>query len=71
MEDLGGIFLAPLVFIGTRVYKVSCWFRDEWQWNATTLELNRLNDYCLDDIGIKRPFDLRTDDLVRRLRAGA
>jgi len=33
-------------------------------------ELNLLNDYWLDDIGIKRPFDPRTDDLVTRLRAG-
>ena len=31
-------------------------------------ELNLLSDYYLDDIGIKRPSDPRTDDLVTRLR---
>jgi hypothetical protein len=32
--------------------------------------LNGLNDYCLEDIGVRRRPDLRTDDLVKRLRAG-
>jgi len=72
LKDLGGAFLEQQVFIGDRLglCNVLHWLQDEARHNATVRELNLLDDYCLDDIGIKRPFDLRTDDLVRRLRAG-
>jgi len=46
------------------------WLRDEAGRSAMLRELNLLNDYCLDDIGIRRSCDPRTDDLVERLRAG-
>jgi uncharacterized protein YjiS (DUF1127 family) len=71
--DLGGEFLALLVFIGDRLglSKVFRWLRDEAQRNATIRELNLLSDHDLEDIGIGRRYiDLRTDDLVKRLRAG-
>ena len=72
LKDLGGAFLVQLVFIGDQlgICDVVRWLQDEARHDATMRELNLLNDYCLDDIGIKRPSDLRTDDLVRRLRAG-
>ena len=43
---------------------------DEARRNSADRELYLLSDYCLDDIGVRRRFDLRTDDLVKRLRAG-
>jgi len=46
------------------------WLYDEARRNSTNRELNLLSDHCLDDIGVRRPVDLRTDDLVKRLRAG-
>jgi uncharacterized protein YjiS (DUF1127 family) len=46
------------------------WLYNEAWRNSTNRELNLLNDYCLDDIGVRRRVDLRTDDLVKRLRAG-
>jgi len=72
LKDLRGAFLEQLVFIGDLLGLCSVlrWLQDEARHNATKRQLNLLNNYCLDDIGIKRPFDLRTDDLVRRLRAG-
>jgi hypothetical protein len=70
LKDLGGAFLEQLVFVGDQLGHVFRWLQDEARHSATILELNLLNDYCLDDIGIKRPFDLRTDDLIKRLRAG-
>lgn len=72
LKDLGRAFLERVVVIGDQLglCNVFCWLRDEARHDATMRELNLLNDYCRDDIGIKRPFDLRTDDLVRRLRAG-
>jgi len=72
LKDLGGAFLKQLVFIDDRLgpCKVFRWFQDEARRNATIRELNLLSDYCLDDTGVRRPFDLRTDDLVKRLRAG-
>ena len=71
-KDVGGAFLDHLVFIGDQLglCNVLRWLRDETEHHATMRELNLLNDQCLDDIGIKRPLDLRNDDLVRRLRAG-
>ena len=72
LKDVGVVFLERLVFIGDQVglCNVLHWLQREVQHNATMRELNLLNDYWLDDIGIKRPFDPRTDDLVTRLRAG-
>jgi len=73
LKAVGGAFLEQLVFIGDRLAlcKVFRWLRDEARRNAMIRELNLLSDYCLDDIGIGRRYvDLRTDDLVKRLRAG-
>ena len=72
LKDLGGAFLEPLAFIGNQlgICNVVRWLQDEAQHDTTMRELNLLCEYCLDDMGIKRPFDLRTDDLVSRLRAG-
>jgi len=72
LKNLGGAFLEPLALVGNwlGICNVVRWLQDEAQHDATMRELNPLNDYCLDDMGIKRSFDLRTDDLVRRLRAG-
>jgi hypothetical protein len=69
-QDVSGVLLAPLGLIQSRLYEVVCWFSNEWRLNATIRELNLLNDHCLDDIGLRRPFNLKTDDLMRRLRAG-
>jgi len=57
LKDLGRVFLERLVFIGDQLglCNVFRWLQDEAQHNATMRELNLLNDYCLDDIGIKRP----------------
>ena len=72
LKDVGGAFLERLVFIGDQLglCNVFHWLQDEAQRYAAMRELNLLDDHCLDDIGIKRPFDPRTDDLVTRLRAG-
>ena len=72
LKDVGGAFLERLGFIGAQLglCNVFRWLQDEARHNATMRELNLLNDHYLDDIGIKRPFHPRTDDLVRRLRAG-
>jgi uncharacterized protein YjiS (DUF1127 family) len=71
LKDLLGAFL-ELAVIDDRfgLFKVFRWLQDETRRNALMRELNLLNDYCLDDIGIRRPFDQRPDDLVKRLRAG-
>ena len=72
LKDVGVAFLEGLVFIGDQLglRNVFHWLQDEAQRNAAMRELDLLDDHCLDDIGIKRPFDPRTDDLVTRLRAG-
>ena len=71
LHDLGGALLAPLALIGNGSYRVIRWLQDEWHLNATNRELSRLNDYYLDDIGIRRrPIDLRHDELIKRMRAG-
>ena len=46
------------------------WLQEQARRNATIRGLNLLSDHYLDDLGAKRRVDLRTDDLVRRLRAG-
>jgi Domain of unknown function (DUF1127) len=72
LKDVGVVFLERLVFISDQLglCNVFHWLQDEAQRNAALRELNLLDDHCLDDIGIKRPFDPKTDDLVTRLRAG-
>ena len=68
LKDLWGALLEQLVAINDRlgVCNFFCRFLDEARRN----ELNGLTDYCLEDIGVRRRLDPRTDDLVKRLRAG-
>jgi uncharacterized protein YjiS (DUF1127 family) len=72
LKDLRGAVLAQLAIIDDRfgVCRIFRWLRDEARRNAMMRELNLLDDHCLDDLGLRRPFDQRTDDLVKRLRAG-
>jgi hypothetical protein len=72
LKDLRGAVLEQLAGIGDRLRlrRLFRWLQDETGHSKAMHELALLNDYCLDDIGIKRPLDPRTDDLVRRLRAG-
>ena len=57
LKDLCGAFLGRLAIIDDRLglRKLVRWLHDEAGRNATLRELNLLNDYGLDDIGIKRP----------------
>jgi uncharacterized protein YjiS (DUF1127 family) len=72
LRDLRGALLVQLDVIDSRfgVCRIFRWLWDEAQHSALMRELNLLNDHCLDDLGVRRPFDQRTDDLVKRLRAG-
>jgi hypothetical protein len=73
LNDLGSEFLELLVSIGDQLgfCKILRWLRDEASRNATLRELSPHSDHYLKDIGIEHRYvDLRTDDLVRRLRAG-
>jgi len=72
LKDLCGAFLRQLAVIGARfdLRNLVRWVLDEAGHIATLHELNLLNDRCLNDMGRKRPLDPKTDDLVRRLRAG-
>ena len=72
LKALGDALLAQLAVIDDRlnVSRIFRWLRDEARRNAMMRELNLLNDHCLDDLGVRRPIDQRTDDLVKRLRAG-
>ena len=72
LKDLGGAILEQLVLIDDRLgpSKVFHRFQDKAPRNAAIRELTLLSDYRLDDMGVRRPFDVRTDDLVKRLRAG-
>jgi len=72
LKDLRGTLPVPLAVIDDwfAVVRMFRWLRDEAQHSALMRELNLLNDHCLDDLGVRRPFDQRTDDLVKRLRAG-
>ena len=72
LKDLRGALLAQLAVIDDRfnVCRIFRWLRDGVRHNVMMRELNLLNDHCLDDLGLRRPFDQRTDDLVKRLRAG-
>ena len=72
LKGLCGAFLEQVAIIDCRfaLRELFRWLQDKSGRNAMLRELNLLSDYCLDDIGLRRPFDLRTDDLVKRLRAG-
>ena len=71
-KNFFGAFLRQLAVIDDRLglRKLVRWLHDEAGRNATLRELNLLNDHCLNDIGRRRLLDQKTDDLVRRLRAG-
>ena len=71
-KNFFGAFLRQLAVIDDRLglRKLVRWLHDEAGRNATLRELNLLNDHCLNDIGRRRPLDQKTDDLVKRLRAG-
>ena len=72
LKDLRGAVLEQLTGIGDRLglRRLFRRLQDEAGHSAAVHELALLNDYCLGDIGIKRRLDPKTDDLVRRLRAG-
>ena len=72
LKDFRGAVLERLAGIDDRIglRRLLRWLRDEAGRIAAMHELNLLNDCCLKDVGIKRPLDPKTDDLVRRLRAG-
>ena len=73
LKDVGGAFLEQLVFIGDELglFSVFRWLQDGWRLNAAIRELSRLDDHCLDDIGVRRSsINLRDDELIKRLRAG-
>ena len=72
LKDLRSALVARLAVIDDRlgVCRIFGWLRSEAWPNVMMRELNLLDDHCLDDLGLRRPFDQRTDDLVKRLRAG-
>ena len=72
LNELCGAFLDQLAAMGVRfgLPNFVRWLQGEAQRNAMLRELNLLNDHCLNDIGRRRPLDQKTDDLVKRLRAG-
>jgi uncharacterized protein YjiS (DUF1127 family) len=72
LKDLCAALLAQRAVLDDRfgVCRIFRWLRDEARRNAMMRELNLLDDHCLDDLGFRRPFDQRNDDLVKRLRAG-
>jgi hypothetical protein len=72
LKELSVAFLEQFVFIGgwLGLCRIFRWLKDEARRNAMIRELD-LSDHYLRDIGIEhRYIDLRTDDLVKRLRAG-
>lgn len=72
LKDFRGAVLVQLAVLNDRpgVCKIFHWLWDEARRSAMMRELNLLDDQCLDDLGLRRPFDQRTDDLVKRLRVG-
>jgi uncharacterized protein YjiS (DUF1127 family) len=73
LQDVPSAHFVPPGFIGDqfRRNKVLRWFQDEWLRYAMIRSLHRLNDDCLDDIGIKRK-DIRpiVNAIMRRIRKG-
>ena len=72
LKELCGAIFDQLAVISDRFGRPNqiSWLTDEAQRNAMLRELNLLSDHCLNDIGRRRPIDRKTDDLVKRLRAG-
>ena len=72
LKDHISALLQQLTAIDDRVgvRKLFCWLQDEGRRKALLRELNGLNDECLNDMGLKRTLDPRTDDLIKVLRAG-
>jgi|SoiMetStandDraft_5_1073268.scaffolds.fasta_scaffold414352_1 hypothetical protein len=69
-KELGAPLLERFLFVGNRLglCRIFRRLKDEAGRDAMIRELG---DYYLRDIGIEhRSVDLRTDDLVKRLRAG-
>ena len=68
LRDLCGALLKRLLVVEDRLdpCRVFRWLQDEARRSAMIRELNLLNDYCLDDIGIRHPHDLKTDHQLRR-----
>jgi uncharacterized protein YjiS (DUF1127 family) len=75
LKNLYGAFLGQLAVINYRLglRKLVRRINDEARRNATLRQLNLLNDYRLDDIGIRRPspdrFYSRLDPEVMRIDA--
>ena len=71
-KHVDGACIEQLAFMVDRLdpWQLARWLQDQVRRNAAKRELDLLSDYCLDDIGAKRRVDLRTGDLVNRLRAG-
>ena len=72
LKGLAGECLGQLVLVAGRLnpWRLLHRFQDEAQRNETIGELNLLSDHYLDDVGMKRRTDLRTDNLVKRLCMG-
>jgi uncharacterized protein YjiS (DUF1127 family) len=74
LRDLGGASLVRHVHADRRlnVFTVVRWLQDERRRRAAIRELNRLNDYYLDDIGISRDdIDAIVDKSLRERQNGA
>jgi len=71
LQDLPGAHFVPVRFISDQppLNRVVRWFQEEWLRYAMIRSLNRLNDDCLDDIGIKRK-SIRpiVNAIIRRIR---
>jgi uncharacterized protein YjiS (DUF1127 family) len=72
LKGLAGECIGQLVLVAGRLnpWRLFHRFQDEAQRNETIGELNLLSDHYLDDVGMKRRTDLRTDNLVKRLCMG-
>jgi uncharacterized protein YjiS (DUF1127 family) len=74
LRDLAGPFLVRHVHADRRlnVFTVVRWLQDERRRRAAIRELNRLNDYYLNDIGISRDdIDAIVDKSLRERQNGA
>jgi uncharacterized protein YjiS (DUF1127 family) len=74
LRDLAGAFLVRHVHADRRlnVFTVVRWLQDERRRRAAIRELNRLNDYYLNDIGISRDdIDAIVDKSLRERQNGA
>jgi uncharacterized protein YjiS (DUF1127 family) len=74
LRDLAGAFLVRHVHADRRlnVFTVVRWLQDGRRRRAAIRELNRLNDYYLNDIGISRDdIDAIVDKSLRERQNGA